>query len=43
MYDEGFITPIVGGRYPLERAADALHEIEDRRATGKVVLIIKDN
>jgi NADPH2:quinone reductase len=42
MYDDGYIDPVVGSRYPLERAPDALREIESRRATGKVVLIIRD-
>jgi NADPH2:quinone reductase len=42
MYDDGYIDPVVGSRYPLERAADALREIESRRATGKVVLMIRD-
>jgi NADPH:quinone reductase len=35
---EGFVRPIVGERFPLERAADALKLIHERRATGKVVL-----
>jgi NADPH2:quinone reductase len=34
----GFVKPIVGARFPLERAADALELIEGRGATGKVVL-----
>jgi NADPH:quinone reductase len=36
--DEGFVRPIVGERFPLERAAEALKLIDERRATGKVVL-----
>ncbi len=32
------VAPIVGARYPLERAADALLAIERREALGKVVL-----
>src|SRR5207244_3857924 len=35
---EGFVRPIVGERFPLERAAEALKAIDERRATGKVVL-----
>jgi NADPH:quinone reductase len=35
---EGFVAPIVGERFPLERAAEALKVIDERRATGKVVL-----
>src|SRR3954453_23989492 len=38
LIDEGFVRPIVGERLPLERAADALKAIDERRATGKVVL-----
>jgi NADPH2:quinone reductase len=34
----GFVRPIVGARFPLERAADALNLIDERGATGKVVL-----
>jgi NADPH:quinone reductase len=39
----GFVRPIVGGRFPLERAAEALEEIDSRRATGKIVLEVKGN
>jgi NADPH2:quinone reductase len=35
---EGFVRPIIGARFPLERAAEALELIEQRGATGKVVL-----
>jgi NADPH2:quinone reductase len=35
---DGFIRPIVGGRFGLEQAADALELIDRREATGKVVL-----
>jgi NADPH:quinone reductase len=41
MVDEGFIRPIVGERFPLERAAEALKLLEGRRATGKVVLDVR--
>jgi NADPH2:quinone reductase len=34
----GFVRPIVGARYPLEGAAEALRLIDGRGATGKVVL-----
>jgi NADPH2:quinone reductase len=40
LIDEGFIRPHVGARFPLERAADALKLIDERGATGKVVLEI---
>jgi NADPH:quinone reductase len=39
--EAGFVRPIVGERFPLERAAEALHVIDDRRATGKVVLDVR--
>src|SRR3954462_5422450 len=41
LVDQGFIRPIVGARFTLEEAAQALHEIDDRRATGKVVLDVR--
>jgi NADPH2:quinone reductase len=41
MIDEGFIRPVVGQRFPLECAADALRVIDERRATGKVVLDVR--
>jgi NADPH:quinone reductase len=34
----GFVKPIVGARFPLERAAEALKLIDERGAIGKVVL-----
>lgn len=36
----GHLRPIIGQTYPLERGADALNDIADRRATGKVVLTV---
>ncbi|HEY4996411.1 MAG TPA: NADPH:quinone oxidoreductase family protein [Solirubrobacteraceae bacterium] len=41
MIDQGFIKPIVGERFPMERAADALHALDERRATGKIVLDVR--
>ena len=38
LIDEGYVRPIVGARFPLERAAEALELIDSRGATGKVVL-----
>jgi NADPH:quinone reductase len=38
LVDEGFVRPVVGARFPLERAADALELIDGRGATGKIVL-----
>ncbi len=34
----GAVAPVVGARYPLERAGDALVLLDERGATGKVVL-----
>jgi NADPH2:quinone reductase len=38
LIDAGAIAPVIGARYPLERAADALQLLDGRGATGKVVL-----
>ncbi|WP_342376052.1 NADPH:quinone oxidoreductase family protein [Myxococcus stipitatus] len=36
--ERGILEPVVGSVFPLEAGADALRELETRRATGKVVL-----
>jgi NADPH2:quinone reductase len=41
MVDEGVVRPIVGARFALEHAADALKMLDERRATGKVVLEVR--
>jgi NADPH2:quinone reductase len=41
LVSEGFVRPVVGARFPLEEAAKALNEIDQRRATGKVVLDVR--
>jgi len=41
MIERGFVRPVVGQRFPLERAAEALAVLEERRATGKVVLDVR--
>ena len=41
LWDAGKINPLVGATFPLEQAADALREIEGRRAIGKIVLLIR--
>src|SRR3954451_7032152 len=38
---DGHVRPVVGSRFPMESAADALNEIDQRRATGKVVLDVR--
>jgi NADPH2:quinone reductase len=41
LVDEGFVRPIVGARFPLEQASEALKLIDERGATGKVVLELR--
>jgi NADPH:quinone reductase len=41
LVDEGFVRPIVGGRFPLDQVSDALELIDGRGATGKVVLDVR--
>ncbi len=36
--ESGALAPVVGTTYPLEDVAQALHDIDGRRATGKIVL-----
>jgi NADPH2:quinone reductase len=43
LWSAGKLHPVVGATFPLERAADALREIESRRAIGKIVLTIRDD
>jgi len=43
LIESGAVAPIVGSHHPLERAAEALHEIDERRATGKVVLDVRSD
>jgi NADPH2:quinone reductase len=38
LIDRGFVRPLVGARFPFEQAAGALKLIDERGATGKVVL-----
>jgi NADPH:quinone reductase len=35
---EGFVDPLVGATYPLADGAQALRDLDERRATGKLVL-----
>ena len=41
LVDEGFVRPLVGARFSLDEAADALELIDGRGATGKVVLELR--
>jgi len=38
LIESGFVRPLVGARFPLERAVDAVTLLDERGATGKVVL-----
>jgi NADPH2:quinone reductase len=41
LIEKGFVRPLVGQRFPLERAADALKLLDGRGALGKVVLDVR--
>jgi NADPH:quinone reductase len=38
----GAVRPVVGATYPLEEGAQALRDLEERNATGKLVLRVQD-
>ncbi|HEY7892248.1 MAG TPA: NADPH:quinone oxidoreductase family protein [Solirubrobacteraceae bacterium] len=41
MIENGVVAPVVGERFPLAQAAQALRAIDERRAVGKVVLDVR--
>jgi NADPH2:quinone reductase len=41
LIEGGFVAPLVGQRFPLDRAAEALKTIDGRGALGKVVLDVR--
>jgi NADPH2:quinone reductase len=41
LIEAGFVRPVVGARFPLERAGEALQLIDERGAVGKVVLELR--
>jgi NADPH2:quinone reductase len=41
LIEQGFVRPVIGQRYGLEQAAEALRTLDERRATGKVVLDVR--
>jgi NADPH:quinone reductase len=43
LIEQGAIRPVIGQRYPLEDTAKALHTLDERRATGKVVLDVRSS
>jgi NADPH2:quinone reductase len=38
---DGSVRPIIGARFPLEQAGEALKTIDERHATGKIVLDVR--
>ena len=40
LYSDGRIRPHVSNTYPLEKSADAIRELMDRKAQGKVVVLV---
>ncbi|WP_068400353.1 NADPH:quinone oxidoreductase family protein [Kribbia dieselivorans] len=42
LLESGAITPPIGAEYPLAEAAQALHAIDERRASGKLILNTRD-
>ncbi|MBL8643490.1 MAG: NADPH:quinone oxidoreductase family protein [Rhodospirillaceae bacterium] len=40
MYQAGTIKPLISARYPLERGAEAIASLRDRKAVGKVVVTV---
>lgn len=41
LVESGALNPPIGAVYPLERAGEAIAELEERRATGKVLLKVR--
>ena len=41
-WSEGKLRPHVSSTYPLDRSAEALRELADRRAEGKVVVLVRN-
>ena len=40
LYAEGKVRPHVSSTYPLDRGSEAIRELMDRKATGKVVVVV---
>ena len=43
LVEAGIVRPVVGATFPLKRAADALALLDERRASGKVVLEVRSS
>jgi NADPH2:quinone reductase len=41
LYAEGVIRPHISARYPLERGGEAIRALADRKATGKLVVVME--
>lgn len=42
LLEAGSLDPVIGAVYPLREVTEALLELEERRARGKVVLVVRD-
>jgi NADPH2:quinone reductase len=42
MIDDGRLAPLIGAAYPLEDGPQALRDLADRRAVGKLVLAVRE-
>ncbi|MBL8549482.1 MAG: NADPH:quinone oxidoreductase family protein [Hyphomonadaceae bacterium] len=40
LYEQGKIKPRISARYPLARGGEAIRELMDRKASGKIVLVL---
>ena len=40
LYENGRIKPFITARYPLEHAAEAIKQLAERRALGKIVVTV---
>lgn len=41
-FRSGRLRPYIGGRYPLEKVADALRAVSERKVIGKLVIVMND-
>ena len=41
LVEQGFVRPVIGQRFPLERAAEALRVLDQRQALAKVILDVR--
>ncbi len=42
LIDNGQLSPLIGATYPLENGAQALRDLADRRAVGKLVITVRE-